>query len=470
MSAAEPAASVRTRRPGPAGRGERTTGAYNRRSMQRFLLERRIRDVHTRLVRAREELAVLDEQLAVVADEAEEARLRSLVSETPLAAHEYAEVKRHADAMHASPGGDGDGGRRPPAPPGRAADARRYRSMTPPTNGNALAAERAVDPSAGDPSTAERTPTRVVIAEDEAIIRLDLKEILLTAGYDVVGETGRGDEAVTLVEQHQPDLVILDVKMPGMDGVRAARAITTSSHKVAVLILTAFSQRDLIDEARDAGVAAYLVKPFRRDRADPGHRRGCRRCEQEWAIEDEIAALARDGGDREHGRGQDRDPPRRRRGQGGPDGPLRPVRGRRLRASSSGRPWRPGPGCSTSPAGRRRRRSAPEVTPAGQPRPGSRDRGSGESRGGPLLLLDGMSLAFRAYFALPPDLVTTTGVVTNAVHGFISMLVNLVRDHRPDWPGRGVRPARRDLPRRDRRRTTRRACRDARTTCCRSSR
>jgi hypothetical protein len=99
MSAAEPAVSSRAPGPGPAGRGERTTGAYNRRSMQRFLLERRIRDVHTRLVRAREELAVLDEQLAVVADEAEEARLRSLVSETPLAAHEYAEVKRHADAI-----------------------------------------------------------------------------------------------------------------------------------------------------------------------------------------------------------------------------------------------------------------------------------------------------------------------------------------------------------------------------------
>ena len=101
----------------------------------------------------------------------------------------------------------------------------------------------------------------MVIAEDEAIVRLDLKEILVTAGYEVVGETGRGDEAVTLVEEHQPDLAILDIKMPGMDGLRAAREIT-SRHQVAVLLLTAFSQRDLIEEARDSGVSAYLVKPF----------------------------------------------------------------------------------------------------------------------------------------------------------------------------------------------------------------
>jgi DNA-binding NarL/FixJ family response regulator len=102
------------------------------------------------------------------------------------------------------------------------------------------------------------TLARVVIAEDEAIVRLDLKEILVTAGYQVVGETGRGDEAVTLVEEHRPDLAILDVKMPGMDGLRAAREIT-SRHQVAVLLLTAFSQRDLIVEARDSGVSAYLI-------------------------------------------------------------------------------------------------------------------------------------------------------------------------------------------------------------------
>jgi AmiR/NasT family two-component response regulator len=102
---------------------------------------------------------------------------------------------------------------------------------------------------------------RVVIAEDEAIIRLDLKEILEEEGYEVVAETGRGDEAVELVRQNQPDLVILDIRMPGMDGLAAAREIA-GERRAAVLILTAFSQRNLIEEARDAGALAYLVKPF----------------------------------------------------------------------------------------------------------------------------------------------------------------------------------------------------------------
>jgi AmiR/NasT family two-component response regulator len=105
--------------------------------------------------------------------------------------------------------------------------------------------------------------TRVVIAEDEAIIRLDLKELLQEEGYDVVGETGRGDEAIELVRDLRPDLVILDIKMPGLDGLSAARHVA-SERLAAVLMVTAFSQRELVEQARDAGALAYLVKPFQK--------------------------------------------------------------------------------------------------------------------------------------------------------------------------------------------------------------
>jgi len=111
-------------------------------------------------------------------------------------------------------------------------------------------------------------PTRVVIAEDEAIIRLDLKETLEEEGYEVVGETGRGDEAIELVRRLAPEIAILDIKMPGLDGLSAARQIT-ADQLCAVLVLTAFSQRDLVDEARDAGALAYLVKPFQRSELVP---------------------------------------------------------------------------------------------------------------------------------------------------------------------------------------------------------
>jgi response regulator NasT len=106
-------------------------------------------------------------------------------------------------------------------------------------------------------------PTRVVIAEDEAIIRLDLKELLQEEGYDVVAETGRGDEAIELVRDLRPDLVILDIKMPGLDGLSAARHVA-SERLAAVLMVTAFSQRELVEQARDAGALAYLVKPFQK--------------------------------------------------------------------------------------------------------------------------------------------------------------------------------------------------------------
>lgn len=104
---------------------------------------------------------------------------------------------------------------------------------------------------------------RVVIAEDEAIIRLDLRETLEEEGYEVVGDTGRGDHAVELVRELRPDVAVLDIKMPGMDGLEAARRIN-EERLCAVLILTAFSQREVVEEARDAGALAYLVKPFQK--------------------------------------------------------------------------------------------------------------------------------------------------------------------------------------------------------------
>ena len=107
-------------------------------------------------------------------------------------------------------------------------------------------------------------PKRVVIAEAGALIRLDLREMLEEEGYVVVGETGRGDEAVQMVQEHSPDLCVFDIKMPGMDGLAAAREVS-AERKAAVVILTAFSQRHLIEEARDAGVLSYLVKPFQRE-------------------------------------------------------------------------------------------------------------------------------------------------------------------------------------------------------------
>ena len=134
---------------------------------------------------------------------------------------------------------------------------------------------------------------RVVIAEDEAIVRLDLREILEEEGYEVVGETGRGDEAVALVRAHQPDLVILDIKMPGMDGLAAAREIN-SERRSAVLILTAFSQRDLIEQARDAGALAYLVKPFQKEELLPAIEVALGRYAEMQALEAENLALSDD--------------------------------------------------------------------------------------------------------------------------------------------------------------------------------
>lgn len=131
---------------------------------------------------------------------------------------------------------------------------------------------------------------RVVIAEDEAIIRLDLKETLEEEGYNVVGETGRGDKAVDLVRELRPDLAILDIKMPGMDGLEAARLIT-KDRICGVLVLTAFSQREVIEEARDAGALAYLVKPFQKSDLIPAIEVAIGRFREMQALNGEVEVL-----------------------------------------------------------------------------------------------------------------------------------------------------------------------------------
>ena len=133
-------------------------------------------------------------------------------------------------------------------------------------------------------------PTRVVIAEDEAIIRLDLKETLEEEGYEVVAETGRGDEAVELVREHRPDVTILDIKMPGLDGLSAAREIAGERWS-AVLILTAFSQRDLIERARGAGALAYLVKPFQKSDLFPAIEVALGRFKELKALHEQATSL-----------------------------------------------------------------------------------------------------------------------------------------------------------------------------------
>jgi len=138
-------------------------------------------------------------------------------------------------------------------------------------------------------ATAPAAP-RVVIAEDEAIIRLDLRELLEEEGYEVAGETGRGDEVIDLVRELRPDLAILDIKMPGLDGLSAARQIA-GERLAAVLILTAFSQRELIEQARDAGALAHLVKPFQKSDLLPAIEIARGRFAELTALEREVVDL-----------------------------------------------------------------------------------------------------------------------------------------------------------------------------------
>jgi two-component system, response regulator PdtaR len=131
---------------------------------------------------------------------------------------------------------------------------------------------------------------RVVIAEDEALIRMDLAEMLVDEGYEVVGQAGDGQHAVELAECLRPDLVILDVKMPVLDGIAAAERI--AGQRIApVVMLTAFSQRDLVERARDAGAMAYLVKPFSQSDLAPAIEMAVSRFTEIAALESEVADL-----------------------------------------------------------------------------------------------------------------------------------------------------------------------------------
>ena len=135
----------------------------------------------------------------------------------------------------------------------------------------------------------ERRP-RVLIAEDEALIRLDLAEMLVEEGYDVVGEAGDGEVAVRLAEELRPDLCILDIKMPVMDGLAAAEKIA-DARIAPVVILTAFSQRELVERARAAGAMAYLVKPFQKGDLVPAIEIALSRFAELAALEAEVATL-----------------------------------------------------------------------------------------------------------------------------------------------------------------------------------
>lgn len=133
-------------------------------------------------------------------------------------------------------------------------------------------------------------PRTVVIAEDETLIRMDLAEMLTEEGYSVVGQAGDGARAIELAEEHRPDLVILDVKMPVLDGIAAAEAI--AAKRIApVVILTAFSQRDLVERARDAGAMAYLVKPFTQSDLVPAIEMAVSRFAEVTQLEAEVADL-----------------------------------------------------------------------------------------------------------------------------------------------------------------------------------
>jgi len=139
-------------------------------------------------------------------------------------------------------------------------------------------------------SAAPAAGLKVLVVEDEALIRMDLAEMLTEEGYVVAGEAGDGEQAVKLARRLHPDLVIMDIKMPKVDGIAAAASIV--EERIApVVMLTAFSQRDLIEQARDAGAMAYLVKPFARHELVPAIELAVSRFAEKRALEDEVATL-----------------------------------------------------------------------------------------------------------------------------------------------------------------------------------
>ena len=141
-----------------------------------------------------------------------------------------------------------------------------------------------------DTGAAAPPQPRVVIAEDETLIRMDLAEMLGEEGYDVVGQAGDGQRAIELAEELRPDVVILDVKMPVLDGIAAAESI--AGRRIApVVMLTAFSQRELVERARDAGAMAYLVKPFTKSDLVPAVEMAVSRFAELQLLESEVADL-----------------------------------------------------------------------------------------------------------------------------------------------------------------------------------
>ncbi|MFY9263012.1 MAG: response regulator [Arcanobacterium sp.] len=141
------------------------------------------------------------------------------------------------------------------------------------------------------PDDTDRTKVRAMVIEDETLIRLDIVEILSEAGYQVVAQGANGEEAIELAAEYEPDLIVMDVKMPGMDGLSAAERIL-NEHKCAIVMLTAFSQKEIVDRARDAGAMAFVVKPFSPHDLLPAIEIALSRYKEIVSLEAEVSSLA----------------------------------------------------------------------------------------------------------------------------------------------------------------------------------